>query len=249
MGLNKEYQHAVSSAFEDAASAVDEMQLDIPRKDSLRAQLLKIGHQISRGLTSNEVILVLDSLNLISQVAEIAVEMEQASLTDSMTELPNKRALERAARQLNAQLERGQMASAAVFFIDGVKFGQINKQYSDPAGDEAIRQMARKLQGLVRETDFLARKGGDEFVILAVDGREDYDFFELENRIKEAFEGFSYEFEGDVIRLDVSVGHTDFIIDEDLDVTIKRADAQMKAHKAQQRAASSSGSTTNPEVA
>ncbi|HZG74169.1 MAG TPA: GGDEF domain-containing protein [Chondromyces sp.] len=50
--------------------------------------------------------------------------------------------------------------------LDGHKFKQINDTYGHDAGDEVIKEMARRLQGCVGQTDTVARLGGDEMGII-----------------------------------------------------------------------------------
>jgi diguanylate cyclase len=56
----------------------------------------------------------------------------------------------------------------AVLFVDLDNFKQVNDQYGHEAGNVVLKGTAGVLQGVVRTTDFAARYGGDEFVILLV---------------------------------------------------------------------------------
>lgn len=56
----------------------------------------------------------------------------------------------------------------AVLFVDMDNFKQVNDQYGHEAGNAVLRRAARELLGIVRSTDFAARYGGDEFVVLLV---------------------------------------------------------------------------------
>ena len=54
----------------------------------------------------------------------------------------------------------------AIFMLDLDKFKNVNDTLGHPAGDQLLRETARRLKSSLRETDVLARLGGDEFAII-----------------------------------------------------------------------------------
>jgi diguanylate cyclase (GGDEF)-like protein/PAS domain S-box-containing protein len=88
--------------------------------------------------------------------------------TDPLTGLANRRALE---RTLTAALGRAgaRARSVGLMMLDLDGFKAINDTRGHAAGDEALREVARRLSRSVRERDLVARLGGDEFVVVLTD--------------------------------------------------------------------------------
>jgi diguanylate cyclase (GGDEF)-like protein len=108
----------------------------------------------------------------IEDVTEQRVAAEQlthAATHDGLTELPNRAALVDRLDELLARAEPGQVS---VLFIDLDNFKVVNDSLGHGVGDELLRQIAGRLRHVMRDTDRLARFGGDEFVVM-VDGGVD----------------------------------------------------------------------------
>lgn len=86
------------------------------------------------------------------------VVAEEQALTDPLTGLRNRRALDLA-------LERGARGMAVVH-LDLDRFKQVNDALGHPAGDHVLAEVGRRLQAASRRDDLVARIGGDEFVVL-----------------------------------------------------------------------------------
>ncbi|MGM0623601.1 MAG: diguanylate cyclase [Campylobacterota bacterium] len=100
------------------------------------------------------------------QLLEKALKKEQMrSNTDKLTGLPNKRAYDNKIEELEAEFKRyGKDYSIVLFDID--KFKHINDTYGHDAGDIILSSIAKIFIKLKRETDTIARFGGEEFVAL-----------------------------------------------------------------------------------
>ena len=92
--------------------------------------------------------------------------LRRISLTDALTELPNRRHFERRLRDEIARVDR-YGHSLALMMIDLDRLKIINDRMGHEAGDNAIRAVARTLEKSCRATDFAVRFGGDEFAVLA----------------------------------------------------------------------------------
>jgi diguanylate cyclase len=83
---------------------------------------------------------------------------------DHLTGLMNRRAFEQALENSIIKANRNK-SSIALLFIDLDRFKQVNDTLGHDAGDEILRQVAKRLGENIRESDFIGRLGGDEFVI------------------------------------------------------------------------------------
>jgi diguanylate cyclase (GGDEF)-like protein len=93
------------------------------------------------------------------------VKIEYMAHHDALTDLPNRVLLnERLEHALSQSVHRQEML--AVHHLDLDQFKAVNDTFGHPAGDKLLKMVADRLRGLARETDTIARMGGDEFVIV-----------------------------------------------------------------------------------
>jgi diguanylate cyclase (GGDEF)-like protein/PAS domain S-box-containing protein len=92
--------------------------------------------------------------------------IEHRSLHDSLTGLPNRTLFTDRLEQAFERLRRRPNALASILFIDVDHFKRINDTLGHQAGDELLMAVAQRLQEAVRPTDTVARRSGDEFVVL-----------------------------------------------------------------------------------
>ena len=85
---------------------------------------------------------------------------------DALTGLPNRTLILDRTEQMLVRARRHQTPVAALF-IGLDNFKSVNEKLSHGAGDELLRSVAERLDGVVRDTDALGRLGGDEFVVIA----------------------------------------------------------------------------------
>lgn len=98
-------------------------------------------------------------------VAEKTDELEYLAVHDPLTGLPNRTLVLDRATQLLARGRRFDSPLSALFMdIDGFK--QINDMFGHQVGDGALREVAQRLQSVLRDSDTVGRLGGDEFVML-----------------------------------------------------------------------------------
>lgn len=88
-----------------------------------------------------------------------AQELERLALTDGLTGLKNRRALDRAVGQ-------GAMTAGAVLFVDIDHFKAVNDRFGHDVGDAVLRALAGRLRQSLRLTDVVFRYGGEEYLVL-----------------------------------------------------------------------------------
>ena len=98
----------------------------------------------------------------------LVADLNTKSLVDPLTNLYNRRALFALAdRQI--QIANRSQRGLLTLFIDIDNFKQINDTFGHQAGDKVLQEVANVLRDTFRHSDILARMGGDEFVILAIE--------------------------------------------------------------------------------
>ncbi|HEX2416035.1 MAG TPA: EAL domain-containing protein [Thermoleophilaceae bacterium] len=91
-------------------------------------------------------------------------ELERLALYDALTGLPNRALFTDRLRHALGRRERS--TTTAIYFLDVDRFKRINDSLGHGAGDEVLREVARRLKSALRPDDTVARFGGDEFTIL-----------------------------------------------------------------------------------
>lgn len=93
-------------------------------------------------------------------------ELEKRAFTDSLTDVSNRFAyLERMNTLLESSMQISHKIQHAVFILDLNRFKQVNDTLGHAIGDSLLVEIAKRIQGLLKNKDILARYGGDEFVI------------------------------------------------------------------------------------
>jgi diguanylate cyclase (GGDEF)-like protein len=169
--------------------------------------LFLVGAVISLLLFVLMLVLTRSREQALGMVQEKTGELRHQSLHDALTGLPNRvLALDRA-EQMLARARRQQIPVAALYLdIDGFK--HVNDTFGHAAGDELLRTVATRLQGVVREGDTAARLSGDEFVVLVEGSALDAGPELVAERLLEVLRR-PYEMDGQMVRqlsLTASIG-------------------------------------------
>ena len=155
-------------------------------------------HRTSEG---NTVVLYTD----ISEIKQREGEISYLAQHDSLTGLTNRTSFLTKIEEAGARFRRwGEKFT--VFMLDLDRFKNINDTLGHPAGDELLKETARRLKSALRETDILARLGGDEFAIVQVgETAQREGAIALADRIITAI-AQPYDISGILVQIGVSIG-------------------------------------------
>jgi two-component system cell cycle response regulator len=141
--------------------------------------------------------------------------LQQLALTDPLTSLPNRRAIEQwGKRQVSGAGRYDFTFSVVVVDIDNFK--SVNDTYGHEAGDTVLKSLAATLEVNTREGDMCARIGGDEF-LLAISHTDRVGVQAAVERIRQQVEDNTFNFGGHDVTVTASFGVADFRRRETLD--------------------------------
>jgi diguanylate cyclase (GGDEF)-like protein len=160
-------------------------------------------------------------------------QIERLAHFDELTDLPNRAYFREKLELELARTRRGEQV--AVLYIDIDEFKSVNDTLGHPVGDELLRIVAVSLRSCVRETDIIARLGGDELAIVQTGVKQSRDVMELVKRIYHVIR-LPNECLGHQVMTDASIGIAMAPDDgADLDELLKNADLAMYGAKADGR--------------
>ncbi len=181
-------------------------------------------------------------LETISRIAADAIgkskqhdEAQAHALTDPMTGLPNARSLQ---MQFEREVARADRSGSGfqVLMLDLDGFKAVNDSFGHKVGDKMLDEVGQVILGQLREYDFLARYGGDEFVAL-IPNATPGDVVDLCKRIEKAVSDLKLVIEGDVTAsVGVSLGAAEYPGSGDnFDQMIAAADMAMYDRKTRRK--------------
>ena len=172
--------------------------------ESSRDQLLDDLHQLNRDLEQRVAQRTEELERAYRELQQQAVEMERLALTDPLTGLFNRRAVDGLAL---AELKRHARYknSLALGIIDVDHFKQINTNYTLTGGDATLVGLAKLLTATMRETDSVGRVGGEEFLVIAPETNLQ-GFSVLGERIRGLVERHPFMYQDKVVKVTVSLG-------------------------------------------
>jgi diguanylate cyclase (GGDEF)-like protein/PAS domain S-box-containing protein len=153
-------------------------------------------------------------------------ELSHQAQHDQLTGLPNRRFFE---TRLEHCIEAARLTESglAVLYFDLDGFKLINDTHGHSLGDTLLKQCVRRIQACIRETDILARMGGDEFTLIATDIDERNSAAAIAEKLLSSFAG-SFVVDGHELLVTASLGISLFPSDgNDGNTLLQHADAAM----------------------
>ena len=168
----------------------------------------------------------------ISDLKQTQQRLAHLAMHDPLTGLTNRLGLRDELDRELARWRRGDLHGLGLAFVDLDDFKQINDEFGHETGDHVLREVASRMQEVLRGDDVLARIGGDEFVaVLALQSTARSALHELATRFTAAF-AEPMVVGGRALRLRASVGVVSARApDEDATALLARADAAMYGAK------------------
>ena len=150
---------------------------------------------------------------LTDQMRRAQQQLSHLAHYDFLTDLPNRMLLMERLAQATAQAQRKRQRMA-LLFIDLDRFKQVNDTLGHAMGDLLLQLAARRVRTLVRGTDTASRTGGDEFVVLLTDVRDESDVAAFANKMARALSA-PYQLDVDSACIGVTIGISMFPDDSD----------------------------------
>lgn len=135
---------------------------------------------------------------------QVEGQMDHLAHYDALTGLPNRRLFSDRLQQAIAAAKRDK-AHIALLFLDLDKFKPVNDELGHDVGDLLLKEVGKRLQNCVRESDTVARIGGDEFVVLLSAIEAGQDAMLVADKILYAL-NLSFELAGHSIDIAASIG-------------------------------------------
>lgn len=229
--LDREIREGLARAGSEVRNSVDLQQL----KESVSQHLATIGSAVGRFReqeTERERVLAEQLGAMQEKIAAMEAHSEQLqsdvrrererAMTDLLTQLPNREAWQ---ERLSFEFNRWQRYRhpLTVGLLDIDLFKRINDAYGHKAGDRVLQLIARELRAGLRSTDYVARFGGEEFVLLFPETDAESARGALD-KLRERISKLPFHFSGEPVSVTFSAGVAMFEPGDSDDTVFERAD-------------------------
>lgn len=153
---------------------------------------------------------------------EALLQLSDLAMRDELTGLYNRRYIMDVLGQQKALADRGHVGFT-VCYCDLDHFKYVNDRFGHPRGDRVLQEFAEIAGGVVRSMDYVARIGGEEFMLVLV-GTDQQEALNVAGRLAERTRALAVAPDGAKFRLTVSTGIASYRVGERLEDVIQRAD-------------------------
>ena len=167
---------------------------------------------------------------MVTQLKDTRDELQKMVHFDVVTGLPNRTLFFDRFKNALAQAKRHDQ-KLAILFLDLDGFKSVNDTFGHVAGDTVLKEVATRLPKAIREVDAVARFGGDEFVLLLNNVKNEKNTALVADKIMAALSE-PFIIDGETCKIGASIGISIFPDDDvDMDSLISQADTAMYTAK------------------
>lgn len=239
---NQQHRAENLSLIKDHIQGIDSAVNESTSLERLKAQTSQYLEKLSANISVREELDKADEKALLTMLTALQTELTKleekaskykkklnkqslAAKQDPLTKIPNRMAYnERVDLEVQRWQRNGAPLSVAIVDID--HFKRINDMYGHAAGDKTLAVIARHLQNNLRSTDFVARWGGEEFILLFPDTDASQVKQPLEV-IRRDLAKIPFAFRGEKVTITTSIGASSFQNGDDIDSVFARADRNL----------------------
>lgn len=240
--INLEFNDSINKQMSEARQKIDNQDKVDVLKTDLLASLDAIAQRLEtyqatygsklQSLQANKQEMNTHIQTLEKENLELLTELHkerQLSKLDTLTQLPNRQGFNARLEEELSRAERyNQYLSIAMLDIDFFK--KINDDFGHLVGDKVLRMMANEMKKVCRESDFIARFGGEEFVVLLPQTSETDALIAID-KIRNHIANCPFHFQNRPVPLTLSGGVAERLANEDVETWMDRADAALYKSK------------------
>jgi diguanylate cyclase len=207
-------KHSITSRLDEIASVMDGFSSSNQQRESDKDQQLKALRERLQNMEKEA-----------SDIRRKLKEEREHALTDILTGLPNREAWD---ERFELEHERWKRYRKPVVLVvaDVDLFKRINDTYGHLAGDKVLQILAKEMRNRIRKTDFIARLGGEEFVILLPETEMDV-AVEVIEKTREMVSRLPFHFKDERVTVSLSFGVVPFVENMERDALFALADEAM----------------------
>ena len=168
-----------------------------------------------------------------TDVFRLLTNLDRTAKTDMLTGLMNRRSMTLELTR-HCNLTERYENSSSLLLIDIDNFKLINDRLGHLAGDTVLKQFSKLLTQRLRETDLLARWGGDEFLVLAP-FTDIKSATELAENLRKSIQKHDFSFENRILNLSITIGVNEIVPNLTMEDSLKKVDKLLYQGKGNQR--------------
>ncbi|MBF0380910.1 MAG: diguanylate cyclase [Magnetococcales bacterium] len=157
---------------------------------------------------------------------EAQERIQHQATHDELTDLPNRTLFMDRLRSAISMCER-RNTQMGLMFVDLDRFKMVNDELGHAAGDQLLKDVSARMLACIRQTDTVARMGGDEFTVVLSEISVNGDPVKIAEKILQSLQK-PFDLEGEVVRISASIGITIIPQDgNDIETLLRNADHAM----------------------